>query len=179
MIIGIVTLLFVYVKAIPEVNHLIEIDHMGRKVAMDIIHDTEEKTVIAIVGDVCKYKNGVPRVNFHDYSTGYGAMKNINQQTCVIAKSPVPMASDKKYRIGWTTEVHDHILKVVPEKMSYNEVEALAGAKVAVFCKDYKAMYATITPVKKQRRAAGRPSEKNWCVFSSCVIQYGLGLDMD
>lgn len=36
--------------------------------------------------------------------------------------------------------------------MTYDEVEALAGSKVAVFCKDYKSMYATVTPVTKQRR---------------------------
>lgn len=30
---------------------------------------------------------------------GYGALKNINKQTCIITKSPVPMASDRKYRI--------------------------------------------------------------------------------
>lgn len=53
---------------------------------------------------------------------------------------------------GWTTEVHDHILKVVPDEMTYDEVEALAGSKVAVFCKDYTSMYATVTPVTKQRR---------------------------
>ncbi|VDI34428.1 Hypothetical predicted protein [Mytilus galloprovincialis] len=174
MIIGIVTLMFVYVKAIPEVNHLIEIDHMGRKVAMDVIHDTEEKTVIAIVGDVCKYKNGVPTVNFHDYSTGYGALKNINKQTCIITKSPVPMASDRKYRIGWTTEVHDHILNIVNTKMTYDEVKALAGHKVAAFCKDYRSMHATVSPViKKLRRDADFTSSSAlsymWCVFSSCA----------
>lgn len=48
---------------------MIEIDQDGRKVAMDVIHDAAEKTVIVIIGDVCKYKDGALTVNFHDYST--------------------------------------------------------------------------------------------------------------
>ncbi|CAC5384847.1 unnamed protein product [Mytilus coruscus] len=156
MIIGILTLLFVYVTAVPEVNHLIEIDHMGRKVAMDVIHDTEEKTVIAIVGDVCKYKNGVPTVNFHDYSTGYDG--DVDKQ-----------------RNGWTTEVHDHILNIVQREMTYEEVKALAGHKVAAFCKDYRSMHATVSPFKKLRRDAAFTSSSSlsymWCVFSSCAAK--------
>lgn len=62
---------FVYVfEQLPsQINHLIEIDHQGRKVAMDVIHDPKDKTVLAIVGDVSKYKNGIQTVNFHDYNT--------------------------------------------------------------------------------------------------------------
>ncbi|OPL33540.1 hypothetical protein AM593_00986, partial [Mytilus galloprovincialis] len=99
MILGLVVLLLVSVGAVPEVNHLIEIDHQGHTVAMDVIHDSEDKTVLAIVGDVSKYKNGIQTVNFHDYKTGYGALKDINKQTCVITKSPVPMGTDKQYRV--------------------------------------------------------------------------------
>ncbi|OPL20448.1 hypothetical protein AM593_08643, partial [Mytilus galloprovincialis] len=62
MILGLVVLLLVNVGAVPEVNHL-------HTVAMDVIHDTEDKTVLAIVGDVSKYKNGIQTVNFHDYKT--------------------------------------------------------------------------------------------------------------
>ena len=36
---------------------------------MDIIHDSEEKTVLAIIGDVSKYENGIQTANLHDYKT--------------------------------------------------------------------------------------------------------------
>ncbi|OPL33261.1 hypothetical protein AM593_04934, partial [Mytilus galloprovincialis] len=67
--IGLLTLVVVYVKATPEINHLIETDHQGREIHMDVMHDIEDKTVIAVIGDVSKYKNGIPTVNFHDYNT--------------------------------------------------------------------------------------------------------------
>lgn len=35
---------------------------------MDVIHDIEEKTVMAIIGDVSEYGNSVQTVNFHDYN---------------------------------------------------------------------------------------------------------------
>ncbi|XP_052061533.1 uncharacterized protein LOC127701609 [Mytilus californianus] len=173
MIIGLATLLLVSVGAVPEVNHLVEIDHQGHTVAMDVIHDSKDKTVLAIVGDVSKYKNGIQTVNFHDYNTGYGALKDINKQTCVITKSPVPMGTDKQYRVGITTEVHDHILSLVPRKLTYEDVRTLAGPKVAAFCKDYTSLYADITPANKQRRAAddaGSSMSYMWCVISTCFV---------
>ncbi|XP_076109404.1 uncharacterized protein LOC143078417 [Mytilus galloprovincialis] len=173
MIIGLVTLLLVSVGASPEVNHLVEIDHQGCTVAMDVIHDSSAKTVLAIVGDVSKYKNGIQTVNFHDYNTGYGALKDINKQTCVITKSPVPMGTDKQYRVGITTEVHDHVLNLVPRTLTYDDVKTLAGPKVATFCKDYTSLYADITKANKQRRDAddaGSSMSYMWCVISRCIV---------
>jgi len=51
------------------VNHLVQTDHEGRVVHMDVIHDEDAKTVMAIIGDVSQYKNGVQTVNLHDYNT--------------------------------------------------------------------------------------------------------------
>ncbi|CAC5416169.1 unnamed protein product [Mytilus coruscus] len=175
--IGLLTLVVMYVKATPEVNHLIEIDHQGREIHMDVIHDTEDKTVIAVIGDVSKYQNGIPTVNFHDYNTGYGVLKNINRKACILTKTPVPMGTDEKYRIGFTTEVHDHFLKIIPAKMSYDDVKALAGEKLASYCKDYTTLYAEVTPVNKHSRLKREAAEivlniaNNWCVFSSCSFE--------
>lgn len=36
---------------------------------MDVIHDIEDKIVMAIIGDVSQYENGIPTVNFHDYKS--------------------------------------------------------------------------------------------------------------
>ncbi|XP_052061528.1 uncharacterized protein LOC127701608 isoform X1 [Mytilus californianus] len=169
----------VYVETAPEVNHLIEIDHQGREVHMDVIHDSVDKTVIAIIGDVSKYKNGVPTVNLHDYNTGYGVLKNINRKACILTKTPVPMGTDEKYRIGVTTEVHDHFLKIIPVKMSYDDVNALAGERLASFCKDYTTLYAEVTPVNKasrQKRETTREDteieeEAVWCIFTRCAFR--------
>lgn len=48
--------------------------------------------------------------------------------------------------------MHDHILNIVNTKMTYDEVKALAGHKVAAFCKDYRSMHATVSPVIKKLR---------------------------
>ncbi|XP_071172731.1 uncharacterized protein [Mytilus edulis] len=170
-------LLFVYVETAPEVNHLIEIDHQGREIHMDVIHDSVDKTVIAVIGDVSKYKNGIPTVNFHDYNTGYGVLKNINRKACILTKTPVPMGTDEKYRIGVTTEVHDHFLKINPVKMSYDDVKALAGERLASFCKDYTTLYAEVTSLdnhtRQKRGILGTDFEyvAAWCVFSRCKLR--------
>ncbi|XP_052061525.1 uncharacterized protein LOC127701606 isoform X2 [Mytilus californianus] len=173
-------LLVVYVETAPEVNHLIEIDHQGQEIHMDVIHDTIDKTVIAVIGDVSKYKNGIPTVNFHDYNTGYGVLKNINKKACILTKTPVPMGTDEKYRIGVTTEVHDHFLKIIPVKMLYDDVKALAGERPSSFCKDYTTLYAEVTPVNKpSRQKRGTKLEdadtddvaRNWCLFSRCAFR--------
>ncbi|XP_052061530.1 uncharacterized protein LOC127701608 isoform X3 [Mytilus californianus] len=171
-------MLVVYVETAPEVNHLIEIDHQGREVHMDVIHDSVDKTVIAVIGDVSKYKNGIPTVNFHDYNTGYGVLKNINRKACILTKTPVPMGTDEKYRIGVTTEVHDHFLRIIPVKMTYDDVKALAGERLASFCKDYTTLYAEVTPMNKhsrQKRGTTRDDTEiedvAWCVFSKCAFR--------
>ena len=35
---------------------------------MGVIHDTEDKTVMVIIGDVSMYDNGQQTVNLHDYN---------------------------------------------------------------------------------------------------------------
>ncbi|XP_071172729.1 uncharacterized protein [Mytilus edulis] len=177
IVVALSILLVVYVDSAPEVNHLIEIDHQGREIHMDVIHDTEDKTAIAVIGDVSKYKNGIPTVNFHDYNTGYGVLKNTNRKAYILTKTPVPMKTDEKYRIGVTTEVHDHFLKIDPAKMSYGDVKALAGERLASFCKDYTTLYAEVTPVNKHSRQKrgilGTDFEyvAAWCVFSRCKLR--------
>ncbi|VDI68282.1 Hypothetical predicted protein [Mytilus galloprovincialis] len=176
IVVALSVLLVVYVETAPEVNHLIEIDHQGREIHMDVIHDSVDKTVIAVIGDVSKYKNGIPTVNSMINNTGYGVLKNINRKACILTKTPVPMGTDEKYRIGFTTEVHDHFLKIVPAKMLYDDVKALAGERLASFCKDYTTLYAEVTPVNnhsRQKRGAENVQEigNNWCVFSGCSFE--------
>ena len=162
-----------FTASMPEVNRLAQVDHLGRVVYMDVIHDAEEKTVLTIIGDVSHYDDGVQTVNFHDYNTGYGVLKDINNRICILTKSPVPMASSEKYRMGFTTEVHAHLLKNFKVLPSVQDVDKIAGGKIAEFCKDYITVSAKVVPVKDTKREAegistAKESKTNWCVFSSC-----------
>ena len=58
-----------YSKHIDQINHLVQTDHWGHEVHMDLIYDLEDLTMMAIMGDVAMYPGGVQTVNFHDYQT--------------------------------------------------------------------------------------------------------------
>ncbi|WAR24439.1 LOW QUALITY PROTEIN: hypothetical protein MAR_038108, partial [Mya arenaria] len=142
-----------------NVNHLIQTDGQGQVVHMDVIHDEDAKTVMAIVGDVSQYANGIQTVNFHDYNTGYGVLKNINKQICLLTQPLVPMQPTWKYKMihstfqqGITNEVHYHTMKINPTKMTNDEVLTLAGPNIATFCHDYGTYYAVATSVASAKR---------------------------
>lgn len=51
-----------------------------------------------------------------------------------------------------TTEVHDHFLHVSPTRLNVQDVEKVAGPKIASFCKDYQTFNAVATPITHQKR---------------------------
>ncbi|XP_053399535.1 uncharacterized protein LOC128557045 [Mercenaria mercenaria] len=168
-------ILLIPVGAVQETNHLIQIDHKGRRVSMDVTYDSDKNTVLVVVGDVSKYKDGAQTVNLHDYNTGYGVLKNINRKICLMGRAPFPKATPEKYRVGLTTEVHDHWLDINPAKLTNEDVLDIAGPNIAAFCKDYGTYFVTATPLEEHKRALGHDrrsdesqKESNWCVFSSC-----------
>ncbi|WAR24436.1 hypothetical protein MAR_038105, partial [Mya arenaria] len=142
------------------VNHLVQTDGTGLIVHMDVIHDEDEKTVMAIIGDVSQYAIGVHTINLHDYNTGYGVLKDINRDICTLTKSPIPMQPSWKYRMGITNEVHHHKLIPHPDALNHSSVEKLAGPKIASFCYDYTTFYAEVTPIDPKFHA--------WCFLSAC-----------
>ncbi|XP_052776709.1 uncharacterized protein LOC128214331 isoform X3 [Mya arenaria] len=155
-------------SATTEVNHLAQTDGSGRVVHMDVIHDEDAKTVMAIIGDVSQYANGIQTVNLHDYNTGYGVLKNINKKICLLALALVPMQPTWKYRVGTTNEVHQHYMHINQTEMTNEEVLTLAGPNIATFCHDYGTYYAVATPVARAKRV--------WCIFSRCIaiqLEYG------
>ncbi|XP_053384393.1 uncharacterized protein LOC123537520 [Mercenaria mercenaria] len=178
MLLGAVAaLLLIYnVGAILETSHLIEIDHEGNKVAMDITYDDEKNTVLVIVGDVSKYKDGVQTVNLHDFNTRYGVLKDINRKTCLLGKAFTPKAMPEKYRMGLTTEVHSHMLDINPKVMTKQEVYDLGGPHIAAFCNDYDTYFVTGTPLKGNEMEVAAFSSGGtatmWCVFSSCKADF-------
>ncbi|WAR24432.1 hypothetical protein MAR_038101, partial [Mya arenaria] len=86
---------------------------------MDVIHDEDAKLVMAIVGDVSKYKGWHQTVNLHDYNA------------------------------GTTTEVHAHNMRIIPIKMETDEVLKIAGPNIATFCRDYRTYYADVSPAEE------------------------------
>ncbi|XP_045177126.2 uncharacterized protein LOC123537471 [Mercenaria mercenaria] len=177
MLLGTVAaLLLIYnVGAILETNHLIEIDNDGRRVAMDVSYDTEKNTVLVIVGDVSKYKDGVQTVNLHDFNTKYGVLKDINKKTCLLGKAFTPRAMPEKYRMGVTNEVHPHMLDISPDVMTKEEVYDLGGPHIAAFCNDYDTYFVKGTPLTGNKmKVAGFSSRgltSMWCVVSSCFVR--------
>ena len=51
---------------------------------MDIIHDEDAKTVMAIIGDVSQYEGGAQTVNLHDYNTVW-QLQILHNNLCSIS----------------------------------------------------------------------------------------------
>ncbi|XP_060599345.1 uncharacterized protein LOC132752945 [Ruditapes philippinarum] len=180
LMICITAVLFVVpASAVLETNHLVQIDNDGRKVAMDVTYDSDKNTVHVVIGDVSMYEEGIQSVNLHDYNTGYGILKNINDKICLLGRAPFPKATPEKYRVGLTHEVHDHLLDINTTRLSHDEVNAVAGPNIAAFCKTYSTYYMTATPLDRNARALETPNTepkvqngfvKYWCVISGCIV---------
>ncbi|XP_052284244.1 uncharacterized protein LOC127880832 isoform X2 [Dreissena polymorpha] len=145
------------VMAKLQVNHMVQEDADGRLVHMDVIYDYGEKTVMVVIGDVSMYEKGITTVNFHDYNTGYGVLKEVNKKLCVMTRTPVPIQPEWKYQTGYTNEVHYHQLHS-PKLLSHHDVANIGGQKLAEFCKDYVTVLAQIKHAKTA----------NWCLLSVC-----------
>ncbi|XP_060588983.1 uncharacterized protein LOC132744322 isoform X2 [Ruditapes philippinarum] len=170
--IAVLLLLVPVASAVLETNHLIQIDNDGRKVSMDVTYDSDKNTVHVVIGDVSMYKQGVQTVNLHDYNTGYGVLKNINDRICLLGRAPFPKATPEKYRVGLTHEVYDHLLDINSTRLTLDEINTVAGPNIATFCKTYSTYYVTATPLHRNARAIDSSNTGTelsfWCVLSNC-----------
>ncbi|XP_060571026.1 uncharacterized protein LOC132729306 [Ruditapes philippinarum] len=166
-----VLLALLCVDGVLITSHLIEIDHYGRKVSMDVTRDTERNTVLTVIGDVSMYKNGRHSVNLHDFNTNYGVLKDINKKMCLLAESTLKQPTEDMYKVGLTYNVKHHELDINEEEMTKEEVLELAGENIASFCADYNTYLATVKPAKTwphARKMSAAAQSTYWCVFSSC-----------
>lgn len=161
-------------------------------ISEDVIRDPDGKTLLVMVGDVSMTEHFVSTVNLHDISTGWVALKNVDVETCLL--KPISkrrlLGMQKPFdRFGIKGKIRPVTLywRAEPDALSYEEVEDLAGAKLAEFCEDYKTYVITPKTVpaaaKKIKKygvdQGNRRYKRKWCFLCwNCCNVVGT-LDVD
>lgn len=149
-------------------------------VTQDITDDPERNTVLIVVGEVTNIEDFKSTVNLHDFNTGYVALKDVADGTCLL--KPIPF--DKKEHIpGLRDYVNIKGTRVIPQQkkmywdvdpkvLTYNDVKKQAGDTLAEFCRDYRSynlVPKSSKSIGKLFKGTGSPRMAKRCV-NGCGI---------